>query len=65
MVVVQCCKDGCNWSSSDRPEALAAVLAAELQNHTVAAHGSNQAPDSSGSKKCPNIERPKITTGGT
>ena len=66
MVVIQCSKDDCDWKTPDRDEALAAVLAAELSNHTAVAH-SKQAAESTdgGSKKTPAIERPKISTGGT
>ena len=68
MVVVKCSKEGCGWKTPDRAEALAAVLAAELSNHTVVAHAphdtSEKDPDS-GVKKSPAIDRPKISTGST
>ena len=38
MVVIECTAAGCGWKSADRPEPFAAVLAAELANHTAVAH---------------------------
>ena len=66
MVVVHCSKSDCDWKTPNRDEALAAVLAAELANHTAVAH-SEPAKDNAeeGQRKTPAIERPKISTGGT
>ena len=45
---------------------LAAVLAAELSNHTVVAHAPNSEKDPDANvKKSPAIDRPKISTGST
>ena len=38
MVVIECTAAGCGWKSADRPEDFAAVLAAELANHTAVKH---------------------------
>ena len=66
MVVVKCSHEDCDWETPDRTEALAAVLAAELANHTAVKHckqGGSSGDDAS--KKTPAIERPKISAGGT
>ena len=67
MVVLQCSKEDCDWKTPDREASLAAVLAAELSNHTAVAHARPTAPNDNESmnKKCPAIERPKISAGGT
>ena len=66
MVVISCSKEGCDWKTVDRDEALAAVLAAELSNHTVVAHAPNSEKDPDANvKKSPAIDRPKISTGST
>ena len=60
MVVISCSKEGCDWKTVDRDEALAAVLAAELSNHTVVAHAPNSEKDPDANvKKSPAIDRPK------
>ena len=68
MVVISCSKPGCDWKTEDRDEALAAVLAAELSNHTAVSH-TPAAPSEGTSdttvKKSPAIDRPKISVGGT
>ena len=66
MVVIKCSKADCSWQTPDRNEALAAVLAAELANHTAVAHSkpTNESTEN-GQKKAPAIERPKLSAGGT
>ena len=66
MVVLQCSKEDCDWKTPDRDATLAAVLAAELSNHTAVAHARPNAPSDHEyvNKKCPAIERPKISAGG-
>ena len=67
MVILQCSKEDCDWKTPNRDASLAAVLAAELSNHTAVAHAGPTAPHDNDSvtKKCPTIERPKISAGGT
>ena len=68
MVVISCTKPGCEWSTEDRDEALAAILAAELSNHTAVSHTPAAAVEEnsdSAVKKSPAINRPKISVGGT
>ena len=67
MVTLQCSKEGCGWKTPERNASLAAVLAAELSNHTAVAHAgpSVHSDNENLSKKCPAIERPKISAGGT
>ena len=65
MVVIQCTA-GCGWSSADRTEAFAAVLAAKLANHTAVAHTAAAAtPAAPPASQQPRIrlDPPKITTG--
>jgi len=38
MVIVKCSHPSCEWKTEDRPESLAVVLAAELNNHTSVTH---------------------------
>ena len=72
MVQVRCDHPGCGWASADRAVELAAVLAAELQNHT-STHAAPAAPAAPAAnpaaghnnRKPPPIERPKIQSGGT
>ena len=68
MVVISCSKPGCGWRTEDRNEALAAVLAAELSNHTAVSHTPAAPPEGTSDttvKKSPAIDRPKISVGGT
>ena len=61
MVVIECTA-ACGWKTADRTEAFAAVLAAELANHTAVAH-----PAATAAPAAPpfniKIELPKITSG--
>ena len=61
MVVVECTA-GCGWKSAARSEAFAAVLAAELANHTSVAH---TMPASQHASQQPRIrlDPPKVATG--
>ena len=66
MVVIRCTKTDCDWASENRNETLAAVLAAELANHTAVSHGGQSSQSNSvGNRKTPSFERPKIDIGGT
>ena len=68
MVVIKCTKEDCDWASVDRDEkTLAAVLAAELANHTAVSHGAKpiSQSNSGGHRKVPSFERPKLDSGGT
>ena len=68
MVVISCTQEACGWKTPDREAGLAAVLAAELANHTAIAHAAAApAPVAAGhdTRKAPSIDRPKIAEGGT
>ena len=66
MVVINCSDPNCNFATPDRDAALAAVLAAELANHTAVSHAAavQAAPAAPGARQ-PKIklDPPKITTG--
>ena len=67
MVVIKCTDVDCTWKSEDRDVAFAAVLAAELANHTATAHAApaqqqQQNPHQNNSTKV-KVDLPKITTG--
>ena len=64
MVVIECTA-GCGWSSADRSEAFAAVLAAELANHTAVAHAAAAPVPAATPASQPKIrlDPPKIATG--
>ena len=68
MVVISCTKEDCPWKTTDRDASLAAVLAAELQNHTAVSHPAPAlatGPNDDTGRKAPPIERPKVAAGGT
>ena len=59
MVVINCTAPTCNWASEDRDAAFAAILAAELANHTATAHAAAAPPPAAAPGGAPGAHNPR------